>query len=262
MSSKKGQSKKIDSARRAPSRRGLAGYSAPRRKTPDERIRIYTLRAQTRSAAENAGRPTHLHPLQTPTPFTHRGGKRRKVSPSPHFTTPTPFTHRGGKRRKVSSSPHFTTPTPFTHRGGKRRKASLSPHFTAPTPFTLRDGKRRKVSLSTLQHRHRSHTAAEMSDSGYNSIFCKHHLIQQKKRRMTACPPIPPKNLRRPLITPKNTAIFIGFFFYTSPGYAAESPCFRHKHTPSFRNTFFAARITICFTIIDFPSCFFSAAAV
>ena len=244
MSSKKGQSKKIDSARRTPSRRGLAGYSAPRRKTPDEGIRIYTLRAQIRSAAKNAGKPTRLHPLQTATPFTRRGGKRRKVSLSPHFTTPTPFTHRDGKRRKASLSPHFTdgdavhTPRRKPPEGNPlsalyntdtvhapRRKyltADTTPLFASITPYNRKSGVRRHVR------------------------------------------PYPPqkKNLRRPLITPKNTAIFIGFFFYTSPGYAAESPCFRHKHTPSARNTFFAARITICFTIIDFPSCFFFAAAV
>lgn len=130
------------------------------------------------------------------------------------------------------------------HRSTPRRKTPEGRHI-----FTL------------YKRRHRSHTAAEISDSGYNSTFCKYHPIQQKKRRTTAWPPLPPRNLRRPLITPKNTAVFIGFFFYTSPGYAAESPCFRHKHSlrPKY---FFAACITMCFTIIDFPSCFFFAAAV
>ena len=217
MSSKKGQSKKIDSARRAPSRRGLAGYSAPRRKTPEDRY-VFTLYGRRHAARQKTPEGRHIFTLY----------KRRHRS---HTAA-----ENAGRQIHI-----------YTLRAQTRSAA---------------ENAERQASLRTLQHRHRSHTAAEMSDSGYNSIFCKHHLIQQKKRRMTACPPIPPKNLRRPLITPKNTAIFIGFFFYTSPGYAAESPCFRHKHTPSFRNTFFAARITICFTIIDFPSCFFSAAAV
>ena len=240
MSSKKGQSKKIDSARRAPSRRGLAGYSAPRRKTPEGRyvftlygrrhaarqktpkgrhiFTLYKRRHRSHTAAENAGRSTHLHSLQTATPFTHRGGKRRKASLSPHFTTPTPFTHRGKKRRKADTSSLFTngdavhtprrkTPedryvfTLYGRRHAARRKTPEGRHI-----FTL------------YKRRHRSHTAAEISDSGYNSTFCKRHLIQQKKRRMTACPPIPPKNLRRPLITPKNTANLSGFSSTHLPG--------------------------------------------
>ena len=119
----------------------------------------------------------------------------------------------------------------------------------------------RQSPLRTLQHRHRSRTAAETSDSGYNSTLCKHHPHTTEKAAYDGMAAPTPRNLRRPLITPKNTAVFIGFFFYTSPRYAAESPCFRHKHSlrPKY---FFAARITICFTIIDFPSCFFFAAAV
>ena len=240
MSSKKGQSKKIDSARRTPSRRGLAGYSAPRRKTPDERIRIYTLRAQTRSAAKKTPESRHVFTLYRRRHRSHTAAKN------------------AGRQASLRTLQHRHRSHAATENAG------------------------RQASLRTLQHRHRSRTAAEnagrqasllyntdtvhaprrkTSDSGYNPTFCKYHPIQQKKRRTTAWPPLPPRNLRRPLITPKNTAVFIGFFFYTSPGYAAESPCFRHKHSllPKY---FFAACITMCFTIIDFPSCFFFAAAV
>lgn len=158
----------------------------------------------------------------------------------------TLFGHRYAARQKTPEGRHIFTLYKHRHRSrSAAENAGRQKHI-----YTLRA---------------RTRCAAEMSDSGYNSTLCKHHHppIQQKKRRMTAWPPLPPpKNLRRHLITPKNATIFIGFFFYTSPGYAAESPCFRHKHTPSARNTFFAARITICFTIIDFPSCFFFAAAV
>ena len=156
--------------------------------------------------------------------------------------------------------------TLYGHRHATRQKTPegkpLSALYNTDTVHTPRRKTPEGKTLSALYNTDTVHAPRrKTSDSGYNSTLCKHHPIQQKKRRTTAWPPLPQKNVRRPLITPKNTAVFIGFFFYTSPGYAAESPCFRHKHSlrPKY---FFAARITICFTIIDFPSCFFFAAAV
>ena len=151
--------------------------------------------------------------------FGRRHATRRKTPEGRHIFTLTNGDAVHTPRRKTPEGRNIFTL--YGRRHAARRKTPEGRHI-----FTL------------YKRRHRSHTAAEMSDSGYNSTLCKHHPIKQKKRRMTACPPIPSKNLRRPLITPKNTAIFIGFFFDTSPGYAAESPCFRHKHTPSARNTF------------------------
>ena len=112
------------------------------------------------------------------------------------------------------------TATPFTLRGRKRRNVSLSPHFT--NGDTVHAPRRKRLTADTTP------------------LFASTAPVQQKKRRMTAWPPLPPKNLRRPLIAPKNTAIFTRFFFDTSPGYAAESPCFRHKH--SLRPKYFFCR--------------------
>lgn len=189
MSSKKGQSKKIDSARRAPSRRGLAGYSAPRRKTPEGRY-VFTLYGRRHAARQKTPEGRYIFTLYG------RGHAARRKTPkckplSALYNTDTVHS----PRRKTPEGRHIFTLY-------KRRRRS----------HTAAENAERQASLRILQHRHRSHAAAETSDSGYNSTLCKHHPYTTEKAAYDSMAAPTPKELTPPLDYAKKHGCFYRVF--------------------------------------------------
>lgn len=150
MSSKKGQSKKIDSARRAPSRRELAGYSAPRRKTPEGRyvftlygrrhaarqktpggrhiFTLYKRRHRSHTAAENAGRQIHIYTLRAQTRSAAENAGRQ--------TSLRTLQHRHRSRSAAEMSDSGYNSTLCKHHPHTTEKAAYD-GMSAPTPKKL-----------------------------------------------------------------------------------------------------------------------------